>query len=87
MHARHKYSQCSLKDSKIGEYMWSILVYTSRVTDGAIIVLHFEAKAKVDEFIKQVTNLLANTIFVYFTTFAINLVHYVICKPVVKHKV
>jgi hypothetical protein len=67
--------------STLEHYLWSTLPYSSRATEGAVIVPHFEGKARVDEFIKQNEELLQKTTFCFFTTFAYNLTHYDIFKP------
>ncbi|KAH7140400.1 hypothetical protein B0J13DRAFT_477601, partial [Dactylonectria estremocensis] len=63
-------------------YIWSTLPYSSKITDGAVLVPHFEAKARVDEFIKQDQALLEKTTFCFFTTFIINLFTYELFRPV-----
>ncbi|KAH6967898.1 hypothetical protein BKA56DRAFT_679033 [Ilyonectria sp. MPI-CAGE-AT-0026] len=63
-------------------YIWSTLPYSSKATGGAVIVPHFEAKARVDDFIKEDEALLQKTTFCFFTTFVYNLTHYDSFKPI-----
>ncbi|KAF7557762.1 hypothetical protein G7Z17_g494 [Cylindrodendrum hubeiense] len=74
-------AKAATKIDTLEHYLWSTLPFSSKATDGAVIVPHFEAKARVDEFVKQDQNLLGKTTFCFFTTFSHNLTHYEIFKP------
>ncbi|KAH7152641.1 hypothetical protein EDB81DRAFT_867995 [Dactylonectria macrodidyma] len=74
-------AKAAAKVSTLEHYIWSTLPFSSKATGGAVIVPHFEAKARVDEFIKADEALLEKTTFCFFTTFVHNLTHYDSFKP------
>lgn len=64
-------------------YIWCTLPYTSRITGGNVIVLHFEGEGRVDAYIKEhLPALFSKTTFAIFTIFAINVVSYPIFKSI-----
>jgi uncharacterized protein YbjT (DUF2867 family) len=75
-------AKAASKVPTLEHYLWSTLPHSTRITEGKAIVPHFEAKGRVDEFIKADEHLLSLTTFCFFTTFAINLVHYEVFKPI-----
>ncbi|KAL4881157.1 hypothetical protein BJY04DRAFT_207793 [Aspergillus karnatakaensis] len=59
-------------------YIWSTLPDAKALSEGKVVVPHFEAKAKVDEFIKSDSNvkgLLKKTVFLWVTFYATNLLY------------
>lgn len=75
-------AKAASKVTKLEHYTWSTLPYTSRITNGKAMVPHFEAKGRVDEFIRSDKRLLERTTFCLFTTFTINLIQYDIFRPI-----
>ncbi|CAI7627110.1 unnamed protein product [Penicillium crustosum] len=70
------------KVTTLEHYLWSTLPHTSRITNGKALVPHFEAKGRVDDFIRSDKTLLERTTFCLFTTFTNNLIQYDIFKPI-----
>jgi len=58
--------------SSLEHYIWSTLPNGSKVSGGKYKVPHFEAKNKVDEYIKSNANLYAKTTFLWVTYYAQN---------------
>lgn len=75
-------AKAASKVATLEHYLWSTLPHSTRITEGKSIVPHFEAKGRVDEFIKADEHLLSLTTFCFFTTFVINLISYEVFKPI-----
>jgi uncharacterized protein YbjT (DUF2867 family) len=56
-------------------YIWSTLPDSRTLSVGKVVVPHFAAKARVDEFIKKDKALLAKTVFLWITFYATNLTY------------
>jgi uncharacterized protein YbjT (DUF2867 family) len=56
-------------------YIWSTLPDSRTLSDGKVVVPHFAAKARVDEFSKKDKALLAKTVFLWITFYATNLTY------------
>ena len=54
-------------------YIWSTLPNGSRISEGKYLVPHFEAKNKIDDYIKSDAKLFAKTTFLWITFYASNL--------------
>ena len=66
-------AKAAAKTASLRQYIWSTLPNSSALSNGKWPVPHFEAKAKVDEFIKQDKALLAKTTFLFIAFYAANL--------------
>ncbi|KAK4541526.1 hypothetical protein LTR36_007972 [Oleoguttula mirabilis] len=66
--------------SSLQHYIWSTLPNTRRVSGGKIVVPHYEAKNRVDDYIKSQTALLQKTTFLWVPTYAQN-IHYPFYTP------
>ncbi|KAJ5488214.1 hypothetical protein N7453_011668 [Penicillium expansum] len=75
-------AKAASKVSTLEHYLWSTLPHSTRVSEGLALVPHFEAKGRVDEFIREDKALLERTTFCFFTTFVINLTEYEVFKPI-----
>lgn len=75
-------AKAASKVPTLEHYLWSTLPHSTRVSEGKALVPHFEAKGRVDEFIKEDERLLSLTTFCFFTTFVINLIDYEVFKPI-----
>lgn len=75
-------AKAATKVPTLQRYIWSTLVPSSDLSDGNVIVPHFESKSLVDKYIQTDPNLLAKTTFALFTIFATNLTAYDCFKPI-----
>lgn len=75
-------AKAASKVPTLQRYIWSTLIPSSDLSDGNVIVPHFEGKAQVDKFIQKDPELLAKTTFALFTIFATNLTAYSCFKPI-----
>jgi hypothetical protein len=66
-------AKAAAKTASLERYIWSTLPDSKRLSNGKWPVPHFEAKVRVDEFIKQDKALLAKTTFLWVTFYATNL--------------
>ena len=62
-------AKAASKTARLQRYIWSTLPATGKLTNGRWPVPHFDAKARVDEFIKQDKGLLAKTAFLFLTPY------------------
>lgn len=53
-------------------YIWSTLPNGSKISGGKYVIPHFEAKNRIDEYIKSDAQLLAKTTFLWVTLYATN---------------
>ena len=65
-------AKAAAKTSTLKHYIWSTLPNGMKVSDGKYLVPHFDAKNKVDDYIKADTNLYAKTTFLWVTYYASN---------------
>lgn len=76
-------AKAAAKTPTLEHYIWSTLPLTSALSQGKVIVPHFEGKAAVDVYIKEhLPDLLAKTTFTIFTIFAANMHLYPIFRPI-----
>lgn len=76
-------ARAAAKIPTLERYVWSTLPNTAFITQGKVIVPHFQGKANVDLFIKDdLPHLYEKTIFTVFTIFAANLTLYEIFRPI-----
>lgn len=75
-------AKAASKVPTLQRYIWSTLIHSSALSNGEVIVPHFEGKAQVDEYIKKDPVLLKKTIFALFTIFATNLTAYECFRPI-----
>ncbi|KAK9233795.1 hypothetical protein V1525DRAFT_351301 [Lipomyces kononenkoae] len=61
------------KTPSLQHYIWSTLPYSHKLSHGKVTVPHFDGKARVDEFIRKHSQLLAKTTFIYNGYFASNM--------------
>lgn len=66
-------ARAALRTSSLEHFIWSTLPSAHRISDKKYFVPHFEAKAKVDDFIKSEPELLRKTTFYWVSFFADNL--------------
>ncbi|KAJ5760455.1 hypothetical protein N7520_007611 [Penicillium odoratum] len=65
-------------------FLWSTLPHAGELTKGKFIVPHFEAKNRVDDFIKTDKKILAKTTFLWFGFYAENLFYPIFTPTYVK---
>jgi hypothetical protein len=65
-------ARAAMKTTTLEHYVWSTLPSPYKISGRKTFVPHFEAKARVDEFIKSKPNLLVKTTFLWLTFFASN---------------
>jgi hypothetical protein len=63
------------KTSSLEHFIWSTLPDSRKISNGEYIVPHFEAKARIDAYIKENKSLLSKTTFLYVTFYSSNLLH------------
>lgn len=66
-------AKAAAKTSTLEHFIWSTLPDSRKISNGEYVVPHFDAKVKVDEFIRQDKELLAKTTFLLVTFYASNL--------------
>ncbi|RDH18606.1 HSCARG dehydrogenase [Aspergillus niger ATCC 13496] len=66
-------AQAASQTPSLELYIWSTLPDSRTLSSGAVVVPHFAAKARVDEFIKQDQVLLSKTVFLWVTFYTSNL--------------
>ena len=65
-------ADAAAKTSTLKHFIWSTLPNARKISNGKYLVPHFEAKNKVDEYIKSNAVLYAKTTFLWLTYFAQN---------------
>jgi hypothetical protein len=65
-------AKAAIKTATLEHYVWSTLPSGYKTSGGKCFVPHFEAKARVDEFIKSNPDLLMKTSFLWLTFYASN---------------
>jgi hypothetical protein len=61
------------KTSTLEHFIWSTLPDARKISNGEYVIPHFDAKARIDAYIKENKSLLSKTTFVYVTYYAGNL--------------
>jgi hypothetical protein len=67
-------ANAAAKTSTLKHYIWSTLPNGSKISNGKYVVPHFDAKNKIDEYIKSKADLYAKTTFLWITFYAQNYV-------------
>jgi hypothetical protein len=65
-------ARAALQIPSLQHYIWSTLPYPHKISNKQFFVCHFEAKARVDEFVKSQPALLKKTTFCWITFFISN---------------
>lgn len=65
-------AKAAASTSTLEHYVWSTLPNGMKISGGKYLVPHFEAKNKVDDYIKSDASLLAKTTFLWITFYATN---------------
>lgn len=65
-------ANAAAKTSTLQHYIWSTLPNGSQISNGKYLVPHFEAKNKIDAYIKTLPQLYAKTTFLWITWYASN---------------
>jgi hypothetical protein len=66
-------ARAALQTPTLEHYIWSTLPDARTISNGAYVVPHFDAKARIDAFIKSQPALLKKTTFLWITFYATNL--------------
>jgi hypothetical protein len=66
-------ARAALRTQTLKQYIWSTLPSANRISQKRFFVPHFEAKARVDDFIKSQPQLLARTTFLWLSFYADNI--------------
>jgi uncharacterized protein YbjT (DUF2867 family) len=80
-------AKAASKIPTLQHYIWSTLPNSTVLSQGKVTVPHFDAKARVDDFIRQEKELLAKTTFAMFGMYAENMLYpiftpsYLVCYP------
>jgi len=67
-------ARAATQTSTLKHYIWSTLPNSKKISNGKFVVPHFEAKNKIDDFIKADKKLYAKTTFLWVTWYASNYV-------------
>ena len=65
-------ANAAVATSTLQHYVWSTLPNGMRISDGKYLIPHFDAKNKIDDYIKINPSLLAKTTFLWVTFYASN---------------
>jgi len=67
-------ANAAVKTATLKHYIWSTLPNAKKISDGKFLVPHFEAKNRIDDYIKNHPILLPKTTFLWITWYASNYV-------------
>jgi hypothetical protein len=67
-------ANAAIKTQTLKHYIWSTLPNGSKISNGKYLVPHFEAKNKIDDYIKSKPELFAKTTFLWITFYGTNYV-------------
>lgn len=65
-------ANAAAKTSTLKHFIWSTLPNGTKISKGKYLVPHFDAKNKIDEYIKSISDLYAKTTFLWITFYAQN---------------
>lgn len=65
-------ANAAIKTPTLKHYIWSTLPNAMKISNGQYLVPHFEAKNKIDEYIRSQPELLAKSTFLWVTWYASN---------------
>ncbi|PGH23045.1 hypothetical protein AJ80_02818 [Polytolypa hystricis UAMH7299] len=68
-------ARAASRTSTLEHYIWSTLPDSRTISEGKIVVPHFDAKQRVDDFIRKDAALFKKTVFLFVTFYATNLLY------------